>query len=56
MFGLNMWVDFREDFRQIDDEFMIMGDTDTGVDLDNGQHLVDNVAIDLRTKSKVGKS
>lgn len=56
MFGLDMWVDFREDFRQIDDEFMILGESDTGVELDNNQHLVTDQAIDLRTKSKIGKS
>lgn len=53
MFGLDMWVDFREDFRQSDDEFMVVGETGT-IDADN-ETVVSPMAMDLRTRSKVGK-
>ena len=53
MFGLNMWVDFREDFRQTDDEFMIY-DESSAKEFDNGT-LVVPTAIDLRTRSKIGE-
>lgn len=56
MFGLDIWVDFREDFREIDDEFVVMSETETGAELDNDQHLVKSSAIDLRTKSKIGSN
>lgn len=56
MFGLDLWVDFREDFREIDDEFVVMSETETGAELDNDQHLVKSSAIDLRTKSKIGSN
>lgn len=42
MFGLDIWCDYREDFREMDDEVMF-----TGATSDNEQK---NVAIDLRTK------
>lgn len=54
MFGLDLWVDFREDFREIDDEFVVLSESETGAELDNDQHIVKSSAIDLRTKSKVG--
>lgn len=53
MFGLDMWVDFREDFRETDDEFMIYDETSTK-EMDNGK-LVVPTAIDLRTRSKIGE-
>ena len=56
MFGLDIWVDFREDFREIDDEFVVMSESETGAELDNDQHLVKSSAIDLRTKSKIGSN
>ena len=48
-----MWVDFREDFRQTDDEFMIY-DESSAKEFDNGT-LVVPTAIDLRTRSKIGE-
>jgi len=42
MFGLNIEVDYREDFREADDEVMFSGQTGDG-----SQH---DMAIDLRTK------
>ena len=42
MFGLNMDVDYKQDFREADDEVMFLGDT-------GGGGMV-NQAIDLRTK------
>lgn len=53
MFGLNLWVDFREDYRQTDDEFMILTESETGTEFDN-EKVVKSMATDLRTKSKVG--
>lgn len=44
MFGLNVEVDYREDYRQTDDEFMIEGDTGE----DGGK---DPMVIDTRTRS-----
>ncbi len=44
MFGLNIEVHFREDFRQTDDEFMI--------DIDNEK--LEPMVMDLRTRSSVG--
>lgn len=42
MFGLDIWCDFREDYRETDDEVMLSGDT--------GDGKQDDLAIDLRTK------
>lgn len=53
MFGLDMWVDFREDFRQSDDEFMVIGETGT-INADN-EMVVAPMATDLRTRSKIGE-
>lgn len=53
MFGLDIWVDFREDYRETDDEFMILSETETGHEFDNDK-VVKSMASDLRTKSKVG--
>lgn len=53
MFGTELWVDFREDYRQTDDEFMILSETDTAAEFDN-QKVVSPMAEDLRTRSKVG--
>lgn len=50
MFGLNIDVDFREDFRQTDDEFMLDGES--------GEERPDAMVIDARTRSaypKVGE-
>ena len=44
MFGLNVEVDYREDYRQTDDEFMIEGMTGE----DRGR---DPMVIDTRTRS-----
>lgn len=54
MFGLDMWVDFREDFRQSDDEFMVVGETGT-INADNNM-VVAPMATDLRTRSKIGEN
>lgn len=43
MFGLNMEVDFREDYREIDDENVLSGDTGGGD--------IDTTITDLRTNS-----
>jgi len=42
MYGLDMWVDYREDYREADDEVMFAGDT--------GGNTVSDMAIDIRTK------
>lgn len=42
MFGLNIEVDYREDFREIDDELMLTGDT--------GGNEMKTTAVDIRTK------
>lgn len=43
MFGLNVEVQYREDYREIDDENVITGDT--------GDNTIDDIAVDLRTNS-----
>lgn len=48
MFGLNIDVDYREDFRELDDELMLSGDT--GGD---EKHIT---AVDVRTNTKYGVS
>ena len=45
MFGLNIYVDFREDFRQTDDEYMIEGESEDGV--------LNPMVVDLRTRSPI---
>ena len=45
MFGLDIDVDFREDFRQTDDEYMIEGETEDG--------KLDPMVLDLRTRSPI---
>lgn len=45
MFGLNLEVNFREDFRQTDDEYMIEGQTEDGV--------LTPMVEDLRTRSPI---
>ena len=45
MFGLNISVDYREDYREIDDEFVLKGETS-----DNG---LDRLATDLRTNANI---
>lgn len=49
MFGLNIEVDYREDFREMDDELMLAGDTGG-----NEKHIT---AMDVRTNTnyKIGK-
>ena len=47
MFGLNIDVDFREDFRQTDDEFMLEGES--------GSDNPDAMVIDTRTNSSYPK-
>lgn len=42
MFGLNIEVDYREDFREIDDELMLTGET--------GGNEMKTTAVDIRTK------
>ena len=42
MFGLNIDVDYREDFREIDDELMLTGDSGSGE--------MKTTAIDIRTR------
>lgn len=49
MFGLNIEVDFREDYREADDEIMFQGQTGTEHD-EKGTVSGTPVAIDLRTK------
>ena len=49
MFGLNIEVDFREDYREADDEIMFQGQTGTESD-QNGVVSGTPVAIDLRTQ------
>ena len=49
MFGLNIEVDFREDYREADDEIMFQGQTGTEHDK-KGAVSGTPVAIDLRTK------
>lgn len=44
MFGLNIWVDYREDFREIDDEMVIEGES--------GDMEIKPSVIDLRTDFK----
>lgn len=45
MFGLNISVDFREDFRQTDDEYIIEGES--------GDNNLVPMVIDLRTRSPI---
>ena len=45
MFGLDISVDFREDFRQTDDEYMIENETEDGV--------LNPMVLDLRTRSPI---
>ena len=45
MFGLNISVDFREDFRQTDDEYMVEGESEDGV--------LNPMVLDLRTRSPI---
>ena len=45
MFGLNLEVNFREDFRQTDDEYMIEGQTEDGI--------LTPMVEDLRTRSPI---
>jgi len=45
MFGLELDVDFREDFRQTDDEYMIENETEDGE--------LDPMVLDLRTRSPI---
>ena len=47
MFGLDMSVDFRDDFRQTDDEFMLEGDS--------GDGNPDAMVVDTRTRSSYPK-
>lgn len=47
MFGLDIWCDYREDFREIDDEFVLEGET--------GDYALTPSVIDLRTKDKLDK-
>ena len=49
MFGLNIEVDFREDYREADDEIMLQGQTGTERD-EKGAVSGTPIAIDLRTK------
>lgn len=49
MFGLNIEVDFREDYREADDEIMLQGQTGTERD-EKGTVSGTPIAIDLRTK------
>lgn len=42
MFGLDIWVDYRDDFHEADDETMFTGDT--------GSHEAKDMVIDLRTQ------
>lgn len=46
MFGLDIWVEYRDDFREIDDEVVIEGET-------GGNELTPTM-VDLRTDAKVG--
>ena len=43
MFGLNIWCDYREDFRELDDEFALENSTEGG-----GDKIM---VRDLRTKN-----
>ena len=45
MFGLDISVDFREDFRQTDDEYMVEGETEDG--------KLNPMVLDLRTRSPI---
>lgn len=45
MFGLDISVDFREDFRQTDDEYMIEGESEDGI--------LNPMVLDLRTNSPI---
>lgn len=53
MFGLDIWCDYREDFREADDEFMIDSETDS-----KGAHQDEKTATkmvqDIRSKETVG--
>ena len=45
MFGLNISVDFREDYRQTDDEYMVEGESEDDV--------LNPMVLDLRTRSPI---
>lgn len=52
MFGLDIWVDYREDFREADDEFMIDSETDSKSK--DGIKIATKMAEDIRSKESIG--
>lgn len=53
MFGLDIWCDFREDFREADDEFMIDSESDSKDAADGGK-VATKMVEDIRSKETVG--
>lgn len=53
MFGLNIWCDYREDFREADDEFMLDNETDSK-QADSGKIVATKVVEDVRSKENIG--
>lgn len=49
MFGLNITVDYREDYREIDDENVIVGES-----ANSDGEMLDQTVIDLRTNAPTG--
>lgn len=53
MFGLDIWCDYREDFREADDEFMIDNETDSQAANEGGK-VATKMVEDIRSKETVG--
>lgn len=53
MFGLDIWCDYREDFREADDEFMIDNETDSK-EAKDGEKVATKMVEDIRSKETVG--
>lgn len=53
LFGLDIWCDYRDDFREMDDEFMIDSDTESK-EASLGDIIVNKMVEDIRSKETVG--
>ncbi len=53
LFNLDIWCDYREDFREADDEFMIDSETDSK-DADKGVKIATKMVEDIRSKENIG--
>ena len=53
LFGLDIWCDYRDDFREMDDEFMIESDTESK-EASLGNIIANKMVEDIRSKETVG--